>query len=474
MGSCCRHNMQYQRAVNFTNNGGALHSSHVTFADYLQTQLASWRSFSYHPQHQRYFTNPYNMSSQQDNSDNDSRMRAHTSREDDGPMASAWANVHLSHPQPEQTYGHQSFFSDCMDYRAEEAALFIPSSAHQVPSTVPRSINAVPASYVPQTTLESAVSTTTRLLQTNVDVTQFDPVYHHDWRKASIDFTDDEEEAPSPSLTEASSHGPFTPIGFDTDVGLDEAAVRRLSENLSSSFDSLSSDPLEGMFKDVTVSSNPAFDPLEASRRYYPFGASSTSMGHHYGHHLDNKFAGLPISSRSMHDLARSRADIPFVQGAFRDVHGMPTKAAMPPPEHKPLRIAQGAIEPIVTDSSSRKDRDQYLLDMREQGFTYKEIKESGEFSEAESTLRGRVRVLTKARSERVRKPEWTERDIRLLRRGVAYVSRQPAVNGTNRRCRTGKLPWKDISAYIRQHGGSYTFAPATCAKKWDEVTRDD
>ena len=133
------------------------------------------------------------------------------------------------------------------------------------------------------------------------------------------------------------------------------------------------------------------------------------------------------------------------------------------------------AIEPLVTESSStRKDRDQFLLDMRGKGFTYKEIKESGEFTEAEITLRGRVRVLTKARSERVRKPEWTDRDIRHLRRGVAYVLRQPTVNGTNKRRRTGKLPWKDVSSYIRQHGGSSSIhkltVPTSCKYQF-EVT---
>jgi len=472
MGSCCRHNMQHWRAVNFTNNWGAFHPSHATFPDYLQNQLANWRSSSsYHP---RQYMQPYNMTPQQDNTGTDSWMRTHTGREENEPLASAWANVHLSHPQPEQAYGHHSFFSDCMDYHPEEEALFIPSPAYQGSSTVPQAMNAVTASFAPQTPLENDTTTATRLLQTNVDVSQSNLVYHDDWRKASIDFADDDEDAPSPSSTEATSHGPFTPMGFDGDIGLGEAAARQLNENLSSSFDSLSSDPLEGMFKDVTVSSSQSFDPLEASRRYHHVGASSGSMGPHYGHQVDIKFAGLSFSSRSMHSLAQNRAEVPFVQGSFRDLHGLPTEAKVPLPDLKPLRVAQGAIEPLVTKSTNtRKDRDQFLLDMRGKGFTYKEIKESGEFTEAESTLRGRVRVLTKARFERVRKPEWTDRDIRLLRRGVAYVLRQPTVNGTNKRRRTGKLPWKDVSSYICQHGGSYSFAPATCAKKWDDVARD-
>jgi hypothetical protein len=45
---------------------------------------------------------------------------------------------------------------------------------------------------------------------------------------------------------------------------------------------------------------------------------------------------------------------------------------------------------------------------------TYKEIRRKGGFIEAESTLRGRFRTLTKHRDARVRKPEWTENDVSL------------------------------------------------------------
>jgi hypothetical protein len=464
--------MQNQRAVNFTSNRGAFHPSHATFPDYLQSQLASWRSSSFHPYHQRHYTQPYTMNTntQQDSGDNGTWVRAHSGREENEPLTSAWANIHLSHPQPEQSYGHQSFFADNMDYHPEEAALFIPLSG-----PVPRSMEALTPSYAPPATRESDASTATRLLQTNVDAAQYGPVFQEDWRRASIDF--DDEDAPSPALTEATSHGPFTPNGYDGDFGgLGLAAMRQLSHELSSSYDSLSSDPLEGMFKDVTVSSIRAFDPWEISKACRTT-TTQASIGIQYAPLSSNSLAGLPmLAARSMHRTVASDEKPSLSQGSFRDVDGLPTEASTPSSEHTRLRATTQllSIAPAVTESSnSRKSRNQYLLDMREKGFTYREIKDSGDFDEAESTLRGRVRVLTKARSERVRKPEWTDRDVCLLRRGVTYVSRQPAVNG-NRRRRTGKLPWKDISAYIRQHGGSYSFAPATCAKKWEEVAGDD
>lgn len=69
----------------------------------------------------------------------------------------------------------------------------------------------------------------------------------------------------------------------------------------------------------------------------------------------------------------------------------------------------QGINVPALPD---RRDRDQFLLDMRKRGFTYKQIKLEGKFVEAESTLRGRVRTLTKEKCQRVRKPQWQKRDV--------------------------------------------------------------
>lgn len=347
---------------------------------------------------------------QHDSGDNGTWVRAQASREENEPLTSAWANINLSHPQPEQIYGYHSFFEDNMDYHPEEATLFIPPSG-----PIPRSMEALTPSYAPPATRESDASTSTRLLQTNVDAAQYGPVFQEDWRRASIDF--DDEDAPSPALTEATSHGPFTPNGHDGDFGgLGLVAMRQLSHELSSSYDSLSSDPLEGMFKDVTVSSIRAFDPWEISKACRTT-ATETSLGLQYAPLSSNSLAGLPmLAARSMHDTIAKDEKPTLSRGRFRDVDGLPTGASTPPSEHTRRRgTAQLSIAPAVTESSnSRKARDQYLLDMREKGFTYREIKDSGDFEEAESTLRGRVRVLTKARSERVRKPEWTDRDVRL------------------------------------------------------------
>ena len=56
--------------------------------------------------------------------------------------------------------------------------------------------------------------------------------------------------------------------------------------------------------------------------------------------------------------------------------------------------------------------QDMFLIQSRQAGMSYRDIQEKGNFSEAESTLRGRYRTLTKTKELRVRKPEWVEEDV--------------------------------------------------------------
>ncbi|KAL9072648.1 MAG: hypothetical protein Q9157_005028 [Trypethelium eluteriae] len=121
--------------------------------------------------------------------------------------------------------------------------------------------------------------------------------------------------------------------------------------------------------------------------------------------------------------------------------------------------------------------KDDYLVQQKQAGLTYKEIKLKGHFAEAESTLRGRYRNLTKRKEERVRRPEWEDRDIILLKQAVQLLgpSDLPKTPGSGSRARQRpKIPWKKISEYIANHGGSYKFGNATCRKKWDELQEED
>lgn len=56
--------------------------------------------------------------------------------------------------------------------------------------------------------------------------------------------------------------------------------------------------------------------------------------------------------------------------------------------------------------------KDDLLVQWRQEGKSYKEIRRLGAFDEAESTLRGRYRALTKNPEERLRRPPWTSDDV--------------------------------------------------------------
>lgn len=60
----------------------------------------------------------------------------------------------------------------------------------------------------------------------------------------------------------------------------------------------------------------------------------------------------------------------------------------------------------------SRSEENEFLVSSRRQGISYKQIRSKGKFSDAESTLRGRFRTLTKDKKDRVRKPKWTDNDV--------------------------------------------------------------
>lgn len=74
--------------------------------------------------------------------------------------------------------------------------------------------------------------------------------------------------------------------------------------------------------------------------------------------------------------------------------------------------LYEAGEEVTEAELADRKAKDEFLIASRQKGMTYKQIRQEGGYTEAESTLRGRYRALTKSREERVRKPEWSEMDV--------------------------------------------------------------
>ncbi|MCJ1254672.1 hypothetical protein MMC24_002487 [Lignoscripta atroalba] len=95
------------------------------------------------------------------------------------------------------------------------------------------------------------------------------------------------------------------------------------------------------------------------------------------------------FDGRSLHYLPKADWDTEWLQTAGRG------------------RGAYGAPGP------QRNAKDEFLIRSKLSGMSYKDIKARGNFKEAESTLRGRFRTLTKRKEHRVRKPQWHETDVR-------------------------------------------------------------
>ncbi|KAH7052277.1 hypothetical protein B0J12DRAFT_661138 [Macrophomina phaseolina] len=128
--------------------------------------------------------------------------------------------------------------------------------------------------------------------------------------------------------------------------------------------------------------------------------------------------------------------------------------------------------------SGKRVKKDDLLVRWKNAGMSYRQIREKGGFTEAESTLRGRFRTLTKCREERVRKPLWTAKDVQLLREGVKMLMAASLYPGTDAaemdvdemEIDANKVPWKKVAEYIYNNDGSYHFGNATCKKQWLKI----
>lgn len=64
------------------------------------------------------------------------------------------------------------------------------------------------------------------------------------------------------------------------------------------------------------------------------------------------------------------------------------------------------------TAAAERAERDNFLVQCRASGMKYRDVKRLGNLPEAESTLRGRYRSLTKGKSDWGRRCKWTDRDV--------------------------------------------------------------
>lgn len=137
----------------------------------------------------------------------------------------------------------------------------------------------------------------------------------------------------------------------------------------------------------------------------------------------DSRSRSPPTGSRHSSAISKPPAKVP------KKLHKRPPSLPSTPrpslniqPLGQPLNTASFSTtssfqsetpQKTAAEIAERERKDRYLLWGKDTaGMTYSQIKERGGFTEAESTLRGRYRMLNKAPEERIRKPKWTEVDV--------------------------------------------------------------
>jgi hypothetical protein len=123
-----------------------------------------------------------------------------------------------------------------------------------------------------------------------------------------------------------------------------------------------------------------------SSGQHYPQIQAQQQLDNSHGHRGNKTLATYSTPRRQFDELVHSTASM-----------GMPLDTQMP--------LSTGA-------QAQRADEDKILLEEKQKGSTYKEIRKKMRTLVAESTLRGRYRSLTKERKDRVRKPIWTPKDV--------------------------------------------------------------
>jgi hypothetical protein len=112
----------------------------------------------------------------------------------------------------------------------------------------------------------------------------------------------------------------------------------------------------------------------------------------------------VPTNTLSTKHLSSWRAGV-----TARRPKKIEPKYMSPEPESPRTTLPQSSTKQAM---HHRDAKDDFLVRSKLAGMSYKEIRSQGQFSEAESTLRGRFRTLTKHKTARVRKPEWGDNDV--------------------------------------------------------------
>ncbi|KAI6839493.1 hypothetical protein KC340_g1148 [Hortaea werneckii] len=367
--------------------------------------------------------------------------------------------------QPAQDYNYDAFAS----YHSEATVAFrplLPSNAASpsisMPPFVP--VKAEGASSLPRP----------GILAAHVDNSQFLPIADELWDSASIDYDADasspgsDDTINSPATPIADSGPSFTQLFFRQGHGGNavaaDFAAKRSADNLSIAPLYPAATPNAAFWPQPQFPHSTAAmqtnSPITAVSPVAVMPAPVIPTHHQYVAQEPSQFARFLRQENELFDSGASTRNAV--------VEELPDAPSQEDEIFSDKEDTSSSHTNSSMDSAARhKWEDELLFREWQKGTPYRRIKAMGKFKVAESTLRGRIRTMTKDKSERVRRPEWTAEDEDLLRQAVAHYSRELPLRARASR----KLPWLKIAKWIKENGGSYQFASAACSKKWDNMT---
>lgn len=118
------------------------------------------------------------------------------------------------------------------------------------------------------------------------------------------------------------------------------------------------------------------------------------------------------FTSPSPEVTVHKAASYPLFTHQHQHIQPQPLQPQLQPQFYTTTPATTTTAAPRPTAPTPSSTRNAFLIECKRRGLSYKDIKRLGGFKEAESTLRGRFRTLTKTKEQRVRRPQWEERDV--------------------------------------------------------------
>lgn len=237
------------------------------------------------------------------------------------------------------------------------------------------------------------------VLPYDVDTSKYENVPMEDWLTARVECDD----ASSPSSAHTEAIGPITPESQE-DLFSDWSANSFFNQSFTTPFGSVT---------------DYAFNGASSTANHLPPTGLYATNGQ-----PNNLYHGLPSQTHTFNKLLEPFDFSTALNRNTEPASVSPKDIEQPTSLQSSFTTDETVSSPAYSNGESegspedyedhevRQQRDEFLLEMRNKGHSYKEIKRLGKFTEAESTLRGRVRVLTKEKSQRVRKPKWEAQDV--------------------------------------------------------------